>query len=81
MWSKCNKSKFYDYDRVKFVTQAAILNHNFGYEDASILLALGFSRTSAAVEGLATQEKQRTALRDKKKKKEAASTDYSTGAY
>lgn len=58
-WAKCNKNKYYGYDRVKFVTQVATLDHTFVYREVSLLTALGFSRSKYHNQAVFYQDKQR----------------------
>lgn len=84
IWSKCNKIKFFGFDRVKFVAQISILDHNFGYKDASLMKALGFCQTYESAESLDHQDKAR--LNPEKCKRTrpnnvTLSSDYNAGSF
>lgn len=83
VWRKCTKCRWAGPMRVKFVAQATILDHNFGYEKTSLLTHMGFGASAPTLASLQIQEKQRrTPTSSKKKKKTTKKTaDYSPGAF
>lgn len=58
IWAKCSKAKFHGYDLVKFITQINAVDYNVGYEQGSLLSALGFITTDTIYAAKCLQDKK-----------------------
>ena len=86
LWHHQNKAKFAGLQRMTFLTQLTIIDHNFGYVANRFLQHLGFSMTSASVLAKQRMDKQKVTPRKapKKSKKKSESTpglDYQPGSF
>ena len=87
MWQRAHKIKYAGRLRIKFVARTTVLDHNFGYQKASILKALNIS-TEDLDKSLEIQEKRRKqkgALPQRTKKKakniKKSKKDYASGQF
>lgn len=84
LWSHQNKAKFAGLQRVTFVTQLSILDHNFGFVSNRFLQHLGISLTSKGVLSRQRMDKRKvTPPKPKKKSKKmsAPGPDYQPGSF
>lgn len=85
MWARARKTKFEGLHRISFVARSAILDHNCGYQRASLLTRLGMT-SPGMMATLRFQDNERkrtgTPTAKKVKKREALSTkDYKPGGF
>ena len=70
LWAKCSKTKYSGPNRVRFAASVTVMDHNFGYLDASLLTHLGFGASRNTLAGLNIQETKRKTPPSKKTKKQ-----------
>ncbi|KAG0730014.1 hypothetical protein GWK47_029160 [Chionoecetes opilio] len=85
LWSRAQKVKFVSFKRLSFVAESAILDHNFGYQKASLLKSFKVN-SKALRKSLSQQDKERRRhskgkLQPKAKKKEQTLGDYTPGDF
>lgn len=83
LWAKCSKTKFAGYDKVLFAAQLTVLQHNFGYEDGSVLslLHIPSSKHSLEIEKKFESRRCRPTPPKRRKKNPKKDADYSAGGF
>ncbi|KAK8373364.1 hypothetical protein O3P69_019914 [Scylla paramamosain] len=86
LWLHQNKAKFAGLNRVRFMSQLTILNHNLGYESTHFIAHIGFPSTAERIKTMEKMDKSRKSPRQQQKKrttrrKESASADYQPGGF
>ncbi|KAG0728328.1 hypothetical protein GWK47_032712 [Chionoecetes opilio] len=80
IWSRARKAKFAGFKRLSFVAESAILNHNFGYQEASLMKSFKVnSKTLRKFFSQQDKERRRHSkgkLQPKAKKREQKIGDY-----
>ena len=86
IWSRAHKTKFAGAPRIQFVCKTTILDHNFGYQKATVLKSLKID-SEALEKSLEIQDKERkkrsTAMKAPKRITRSAknTTEYNPGGF
>lgn len=83
LWAKCSKTKFAGYDMVLFAAQLTVLQHNFGYEDGSVLslLHIPSNKHSLEIEKKFESRRSRPTPPKRRKKNPKKDADYFAGGF
>lgn len=84
LWAKCSKVKFAGYDKVLFAAQVTVIQHNFGYQEGSLLSFLGISspkETRVIEEKFEKIRSTSTPGRKRKRIQTLKDNDYAAGSF
>ena len=87
-WSKAGKHKYHGEPRLRFCVQATTLDHNCGFEAASLLHKLGVGRTPECLQVLRLQDHESALVASRRSKRRRrqdvpadAGPDYAAGEH